>query len=267
MKIWAVANQKGGVGKTTTVVSLGGLLAEAQHSTLVVDLDPHGSLTSYFGFDPDGLETSVYTLFQRAGAGRAMQPEALVRSTRFPKLDLLPASPALATLDRQLGTQEGMGLVVARALAGLAERYSHVVIDCPPMLGVLMVNALAACRRLVIPVQTEFLAIKGLERMLRTLAMIRRARRISLPYTIVPTMYDQNSRPSVMSLKVLRDGYSKEYLWGAAVPLDTLFRDASRGGIPLPLLLPNARGVQAYRSLLEYLSGLDEERNQAAVGA
>ena len=265
MKVWAVANQKGGVGKTTTAVTLGGLMAAEGHRTLLVDLDPHGSLTSYFGYDPDTIETSVYSLFQRAGAGRPMAPLELTKGTNFDNIDILPASPAQATLDRQLGAQEGMGLVLARALGEMSGRYTRVLIDCPPMLGVLMVNALAACNRLVIPVQTEFLALKGLERMLHTLTMIRRAKRMSLPHTIVPTMYDADSRPAVMSLKVLREGYIPEELWDSAIPVDSFFRDASRGGVPLPQLLPNARGVVAYRALWQYLERLDEEIGEAVA--
>ncbi|GAB6040244.1 ParA family protein [Endothiovibrio diazotrophicus] len=260
MKVWTVANQKGGVGKTTTAVTLGGLMAAGGHNTLLVDLDPHGSLTSYFGYDPDNIEASVYTLFQRVGARRRLEPANTVRPTNFDNIDLMPASPALATLDRQLGAQEGMGLVLARALNELSVTYTRVLIDCPPMLGVLMVNALAACNRLVIPVQTEFLAIKGLERMVRTLTMIRRARRMNLPHTIVPTMFDEGARPAIMSLKVLREGYPPEDLWDSAIPVDSFFRDASRGGVPLPQLLPNAKGVVAYRRLWEFLEGLDDER-------
>ena len=150
MKAWAVANQKGGVGKTTTSVTLGGLLAGRGHETLLVDMDPHGSLTSYFGLDPDALDKSVYQLFQS-------QPPAdggdLLVQTREEHLWLLPASTALATLERQLGTREGMGLVLRQLAAcpGVSVR----VVDCPPMLGVLMVIA-RRLRSLVIPVQTEF---------------------------------------------------------------------------------------------------------------
>jgi chromosome partitioning protein len=259
VKVWTVANQKGGVGKTTTVVTLGGLMAAGEHRTLLVDLDPHGSLTSYFGYDPDQIENSVYTLFQRAGSRAQLDPASLTRPTQYDNIDLMPASPALATLDRQLGSQEGMGLVLTRALRMLGGQFTRVLIDCPPMLGVLMVNALASCGRLVIPVQTEFLAIKGLDRMVRTISMIRRARRMQLPHTIVPTMFDENLRPSLMSIKLLRERYGKEELWDSEIPVDIFFRDASRGGVPLSQMLPNARGVVAYRALWHYLERLDSD--------
>lgn len=251
MKVWAVANQKGGVGKTTTAVSVGGLLAQKGAKTLLVDTDPHGSLTSYFRYSPDDLEASVYTLFE----DRSVDPLSLVKPTQFENLHILPASMALATLDRQLGAQSGMGLVIQRALKKLGEEYDYALIDCPPMLGVLMVNALAACDHLIIPVQTEFLAIKGLERMLRTLNMIMRSRGLTLPYTIVPTLFDRRTRASTDTLRLLRKQYGPEMLWRFVVPVDTQFREASRLGMPLPYHAPQARGVMAYQKLLRGLLG------------
>jgi chromosome partitioning protein len=120
MKGWSVANQKGGVGKTTAL-TLGGMLAESGFRTLLVDLDPHGSLTAYFGFDPDALIDGVYSLFET-------EPEAcdfnwLVPETGTENLSLLPASTAMATLDRQLGAREGMGLILAKALERVSARY------------------------------------------------------------------------------------------------------------------------------------------------
>lgn len=263
MKIWSVANQKGGVGKTTTAVTLGGLLAAAGHKTLLVDLDPHGSLTAYFGYDPDSLEESVYTLFRPEIMSK---PETLsvIKETGHEGLSLLPASTALATLDRQLGSQEGMGLVIGRTLAQLQDEYDYAFIDCPPVLGVLMVNALAACEELLIPVQTEFLALKGLERMLRTLSMVTRARKQPLKYTIIPTMFDKRTRASHESLKHLRDTYPEE-IWSSVIPVDTQFREASRRGEPLSMINPHSRGVIAYTALLANLQGQKREDRVAEV--
>ncbi len=230
MKVWAVANQKGGVGKTTSSIALAGLLADAGKRVVVVDLDPHGSMTSYFGHDPDSLEHSAFDLFLHQGN----VPEGLPASLLLPHqprehFRLLPSSTALATLERQSPGQSGLGLVVAKSLAQLWKDFDHAIIDSPPLLGVLMVNALAASQHLVIPVQTEFLAVKGLERMVNTLAMINRSRKQALPFTIVPTLFDRRTQASLGTLRVLRDTYPDK-LWQAFIPVDTRLRDASRPG-------------------------------------
>lgn len=262
MNIWSVANQKGGVGKTTTAVSLGGLSVSEGRPTVLVDLDPHGSMTAYFGYDPESLESGVYGLFRDSRS--EADPVGLLRSTGIEGLELLPASAALATLDRQLGARDGMGLVIARALQRLPETFEQVIIDCPPMLGVLMVNALAACDRLIIPVQTEFLALKGLERMLHTLGMIERARAWHVPYLVVPTMFDRRTRASIDSLRALRERFA-EHLWDSVVPVDTRFREASRAGKPIDHFLRSARGARAYRALLDHLLGRPQPSQQVAA--
>lgn len=249
MKVWAVANQKGGVGKTTTAVSLGGLLASRGQRTLLIDLDPHGSLTSYFGFNADSVSPSVYDLFEQGGSARA---SAIVRDVAVDRMSLLPSSTALATLDRQLGARPGMGLVVRDTLRALSHRFDYALLDCPPMVGILMVNALAASDELLVPVQTEFLALKGLERMVRTLSMVQRSRREELNWRIVPTMFDRRTRASVDSLRELRSTYEAR-IWPDAIPVDTQFREASRKGLPLTVDQPWSRGSQAYRRLLDAL--------------
>ncbi len=267
MKVWAVANQKGGVGKTTTAVTLAGLLAEQGCRTLLVDMDPHGSLTSYFGLDPDDLEDSIYNFFQAVANGSEIDPAPVIRETRVNHLYLAPASMALATLDRQLGIRKGTGLVMVKALRALEGRFERVLIDCPPVLGVLMINALAACEKLLIPVQTEFLARKGLERMLKTLEMVQRSGGEALPRLIIPTLYDRRTRASVDSWAALRKAYPRE-LWDTTIPVDTAFRDASKAGLPLSMLRPKSRGVCAYRKLLDDLlkmeQGVVELRAQAS---
>jgi len=251
MKIWAIANQKGGVGKTTTAVSLGGHLVAQGHRVLLVDMDPQGSMTSYFGFDPDGMEKSIYTLFQY-DAFDYKNVSSVLTSTTVERLKLLPASTALATLDRQLGAKEGKGLILKKSLLALEDHFDYVLIDCLPMLGILMVNALAACENLLIPVQTEFLALKGLDRMMNTLSMVTRSRKTPLQSTIVPTMYDRRTRASLESLSALREKYH-ENVWDSVIPVDTQFREASRKGLPISIMNKSTRGAIAYKELLGFL--------------
>lgn len=255
MNVWAVVNQKGGVGKTTTVVTLAGLLSSMGKRVLLVDTDPHGSLTAYFGFNPDELKSSVYNLFQTANSKSSISPEYLLITTAYEDIVVLAATPAMATLDRQLGTRTGMGLVLARALNQLCDKFDFVLIDCAPVLGVLMINALAASQKLIIPVQTEPLALKGLERMLRTLSMVTRVRKDPLDYLIVPTLYDAKVWAAVESMNTLRKNYL-ENLWEPPVPVDTQFQEASRAQVPLSLVNRDAPGVKAYQALLDNLLNL-----------
>lgn len=257
MIVWSIANQKGGVGKTTTTVTLAGLLSERNKRVLLVDTDPHSSLTTYLNFDADALPASLFDLFQLTDISRdTVRP--IVLKTQFKNIDIIPAHMSLATLDRVMGNRGGMGLVLKKALNSLADDYDYVLIDCPPILGVMMVNALAASDRILIPVQTEFLAMKGLERMMRTLQVMQKSRPSGFRVTIVPTMYDKRTRASLQTLQELKVRFP-EQVWASAVPIDTKFRDASIKHMPPSLFARNCRGVFAYKTLLNYLKRLDQD--------
>ncbi|MDT8428985.1 MAG: ParA family protein [Pseudomonadales bacterium] len=249
MRVWSVANQKGGVGKTTTVVALGSLLAASGKRVLMLDLDPQGSLSSYFRLQPDTLKRSSYELFVNNGLSASSVAELVLPMTDR-NLSLLPASTSLATLERSLPGKDGMGLAVAKGLSLLWDDYDHVLIDTPPTLGVLLINALAACEKLLIPVQTEFLALKGLERMMNTLQMVMRSQQKNLSYLIIPTLFDRRTQAGVNSLRSLRSSYP-DSIWQAVIPVDTRLRDASAKGVTPVSLDPDSRGLKAYRALLK----------------
>lgn len=252
MVIWTIANQKGGVGKTTTTVTLGGLLANRGYRVLLIDMDPHSSLTYYFGMDAEELDASVYDIFIR---GKDITSEEILQSlcpSGLKNLDILPASMALATLDRSQGNKSGMGLILKKALQKIEKEYDYVLMDCPPVMGVLMVNALAACDRVLIPVQTEFLALKGLERMIATMNLMRTSQQKEYAFTIIPTMYDKRTKASLEAYKELKAKY-QDRVWSSVVPVDTKFRDASLAQTPPNEFAANSRGVFAYNTLLTYL--------------
>ena len=264
MRIWTVAAQKGGVGKTTTTMNLAGALLREGARVLLVDLDPHGSLTSYCGFDPDTVEPNVYEVFAAAARDETLELGEIVHRTRIEDLALVPASGALVTLERRFGLRAGMGLALARSLASAQARYDYCLIDCPPTLGVLVINALVCCEQLIAPVQTEFLAEQSLDRLLRTLAMIERSRGAPLPYLVVPTMFDRRTRAANETLAAIR-ARRDLVQWDEVIPVDTQFREASRLGEPLTLRQPYARGSIAYQHLLAALRG-DDAPALRAVG-
>ena len=189
---------------------MGGLLAAQGKRVLLIDTDPHASLTYYFGVDSEELEVSVYDLFSR---GKSITREEILQAlcpSGVNNLDILPATMAIATLDRSLGKQSGMGLVLKQALDKISDEYDIAILDCPPVLGVLMVNALAACEQVLIPVQTEFLALKGLDRMMRTMELMQSSQNKAYQFTIIPTMYDKRTKASLAAYKKLQALYGEK---------------------------------------------------------
>jgi len=223
---------------------------------LLVDTDPHASLSYYFGIESEDLELSVYDLFVQVST-----KEQVLQSlcpTQYPNIDILPATMGLATLDRSLGSKGGMGLVLKKAMNMLNDEYDYVLMDCPPVLGVLMVNALAASNRIVVPVQTEFLALKGLDRMMKTLDIMQGEQDDPFAYTIVPTMFDKRTKASLLAYRKLQELYPAS-VWPGVIPIDTNFRNSSVAQKVPSDFAPSSRGVYAYNSLLDYLLNLDAE--------
>lgn len=262
MKIITVSNQKGGVGKTTSSISIAGHLCKRGYKVLMVDLDPQSSLTSYLGVDvSDRHVKTAYSLFSL----NYITVDECIVATKIDNLSLIPSSDALATIDRVIGGKDGKGLILGKALEKCAFDYDYVVIDTPPVLGVLMINALSCCDKLIIPVQSEFLALKGLDRMVNTISMISAAMKRSLDYLIVPTMYDRRTKISERCLNSMVEKHGK-HVWGVVIPVDTNFKIASSKGLPISHFAYKSRGSVSYDLLIESIIHVDE-RSIGNVGA
>ncbi|MCP3427845.1 ParA family protein [Opacimonas viscosa] len=248
-QVWTIANQKGGVGKTTTTVSLAGLLAEQAYKVLLIDLDPHASLSHYFTADARVNHSIFEVLIAQYPQQRL--PE-LIQKTTFTNIDIVSGSMNLATLDGQYGQMQGMGLQLTNGIKAVVDEYDYVLIDCPPMLGVLMINALAACQHVVIPVQVEHLALQGLTKMMQSLTMLETKLHKALPSTILPTMFDKRLKASARAYQTLREEYPKN-LWKGVIPVDTQFREASSQLTPINIAYPKAKGNKAYTMALMHI--------------
>lgn len=249
MLVWSIASQKGGVGKTTTVASLAGWFQKENLRVLMIDTDPHASLTSYLGFDYNNVANSLYDLYTAKELTKE-GVEQCITHTNFPNLDIIASSMTLATIDRKLSGRVGVGRILTKALALIDDEYDVALIDCPPVLGALMVNALVASTSVLVPTQTEFLSLKGLEGMVRTFNIMKKADgQCNINFTVVPTMFDKRTKASRTSLEFLKAHYT-DNLWDGQIPVDTLFRESSQKGMPITMLDEKCRGAVAYRKLL-----------------
>lgn len=265
MKVWTIVNQKGGVGKTTTAVSLAGGLSVMGYKVLLVDLDPQASLTHYLGFKSEELALSAYDVFASSQHPQIF-PKVINNATipsTIANVDLIPSHMALATLDRSLSEQSGKGLIVKNLVTSLQEskdkfavQYDYVIIDCQPVLGVLMVNALVAANVVVLPTQTEYLSLLGLDKMLATIEQMRSSLSPKLTCLVVPTLFDRRVNASLSAYATMRVNY-QNILWRGYIPVDTKFREASAKGLPINLYAGNARGSFAYEKLITELVKYD----------
>ena len=244
VRVTACTNQKGGVGKTTTVVNLGTYLALAGTPTLVIDLDPQGNATSGLGVDRRALERSVYdALIGRVPIGD------LTVGTPVEGLDLLPSAAALSGAEVELVSIPARERRLAASLAGLNGRYEWVLIDCPPSLGLLTVNALTAADGVLIPIQTEYYALEGLSQLVNTIRLVRESlnRRLKID-GVVLTMYDGRTRLSLQVAAEVRR-HMNGTVYDTVVPRSVRLSEAPSHGLPIALYDPRSRGARAYAEL------------------
>lgn len=242
-RILAVANQKGGVAKTTTVASLGSALVEQGRRVAVVDLDPQSCLTFSLGLDPDDLELSVHdVLLGRVPARTALQRVA-------GGLDLLPAHINLVGSEKVLGARNGYEFVLRDALADLHSDYDVILLDAPPALGVLTVNALTAADQVLIPVQCETLAHRGVSQVLQTVNDVKaRTNRHLKVLGVLPTLFDGRSKHARAVLDDIGERYGIAVL-EPAIPRSIRFAEAPATGKTILETARSSAGAEAYREL------------------
>ena len=240
----ACTNQKGGVGKTTTVVNLATYLALAGDRVLVIDLDPQGNATSGFGIEKRDVERSVYD----ALLGSVPVTELVVRTSVL-RLDLIPSSLALAGAEVELAGFIAREHRLANALEGVAANYDYVILDCPPSLGLLTVNALTAADSVLIPIQCEYYALEGLSQLTATINLVRDHLNPDLAIKgVVLTMFDARTNLSTeVAAEVRRHLGSTVYK--TVVPRSVRLSEAPSHGLPIALYRPDSKGADAYREL------------------
>ncbi len=257
----ACANQKGGVGKTTTVVNLATSLALSGQRVLVLDLDPQGNATSGFGIDRAGLESTLYDVVL---GDRDL--ESVIIPTAVAGCDLGPASVALAGAEVELAAASQRERRLARTLDGTTETYDYVLLDCPPSLGLLTVNALTAAHSVLIPTQCEYYALEGLSQLIATLNLVRDNLNPALAIKgVVLTMFDGRTNLSADVAAEVRRHFGHA-VFDTMIPRSVRLSEAPSFGLPIALYRADSRGAIAYAALADELLRRDG-RTPASPGA
>lgn len=249
-KIVSFSNQKGGVGKTTTCVNMAAYIAAEGKKVLLVDMDPQGNATTGLGFSKSSLEVSVYNVLiddEKASDN--------IMETEVPNLDLMPSNIDLAGAEVELVYKKSREKVLKNALAEVRARYDYVMIDCPPSLGLLTINALACADSVIIPIQSEYYALEGLSQLMNSISLVKKQLNPALEVDgVVLTMFDSRSLISKQIAEEIKKFFTKR-LFEIVVPRNVRLVEASSYGKPIMMHDPKCTGARAYKALsLEYLN-------------
>lgn len=249
-KILAVANQKGGVGKTTTAVNLGACLARLGRQVLLVDADPQGNTTSGVGIDKLGLEKTIYEVLIDD-----LELSEVVIETGVPGLKVVPATVDLAGAEVELVLKAGREYLLKNALRPEAVRYDFVFIDCPPSLGLLTLNALVAADAVLIPIQCEYYALEGVTQMVNMMNMVRSGLNPDLELEgVVLTMFDGRTNLSIQVADEVKRHFRGK-LYRSIIPRNVRLSEAPSHGVPVILYDPRSRGAEIYMELAREVCG------------
>lgn len=253
--IFALANQKGGVGKTTTAINVGAYLAAEGMKVLIVDIDPQANATSSLGIDKNHLSLSIYDSLIRG-----LPLAQIIIPTEWLRLDIVPSAASLAGARVELPHLPARERLLRLALRPLVERYDYIIIDPPPSLGLLTVNALVAARDVIIPVQCEYLSLEGLTHLLHTIGLVRQALNPTLHlFGLVMTMYDARTNLSRQVVEEVRRHFPGK-IFQTIIPRSVRLSEAPSYGEPISIYAPRSPGALAYEALTQEILERVSER-------
>ena len=253
-RIIAIANQKGGVGKTTTAINLSACLAEAGQRVLAVDFDPQGNETSGLGLEKDEAERTVYDLI----VGECDIDECLVSNIQE-NLDLLPSNVELAGAEIELLEIENKESLLKECLGKIRQNYDFIIIDCPPSLNLLTINALTAADTVLVPIQCEYYALEGLNQVLKTVNLVKKKLNPSLEMEgVVFTMYDARTKLSMEVVESVKNNMNQN-IYKTIIPRNVRLAEAPSHGMPINIYDSRSSGAESYRLLAAEVISRGEE--------